>query len=111
MQESLNKIKAQHGGPAVPLVVDGKCGPKTKRAIQDFQLKQFGWTGTDGVVEPGRRTLARINQILFSNVSIDPNEHANIKLTYYSRSAHRAVSMLAGLPPTTRSIVIRERRP
>jgi hypothetical protein len=77
MQESLNKIKAQHGGPAVPLVVDGNCGPKTKRAIQDFQLKQFGWPGTDGVVEPGRRTLARINQILFSKVSIEPNEHAN----------------------------------
>ena len=53
MQESLNRIKAQHGGPAVPLVVDGKCGPKTKRAIQDFQLKQFGWPGTDGVVEAG----------------------------------------------------------
>ena len=65
VQQALNQIKPQQGGPAIPLMVDGRCGPKTNQAIQSFQLKQFGWPGTDGLVEPGKQTIARINQILF----------------------------------------------
>jgi len=64
----------------VKLVVDGICGPKTNKAIHDFQFKQFGFPGTDGVIEPGKQTIQRINQILFSNLPIDPNEQADIKV-------------------------------
>lgn len=107
IQESLNKIKPPQGGPAIPLKIDGKCGPKTNQAIQNFQLKQFGWPGTDGLIEPGKQTLARINQLLFSNTPVDPAEHANIKVKMVShmglvsRSIHAAQAnlMLALSPP------------
>ena len=103
----LNQIKPQQGGPATPLKVDGKCGPKTNQAIQSFQLKQFDWPGTDGLIEPGKQTIARINQILFSNQPVDPNEHANIKVKMVShmglvsRSIHaaQATLMMALSPP------------
>src|SRR5689334_17826706 len=54
IQDALNKIKPLHGGPDVPLDVDGKCGPKTNKAIHYFQLKQFGIKGADGLIEPGK---------------------------------------------------------
>ena len=40
IQALLDGIKPADGGPSAPLVVDGKCGPKTQNAIQQFQLKQ-----------------------------------------------------------------------
>ena len=73
IQGSLNQIQPSRGGPAVPLVVDGICGPKTNGAIQDFQFNQFGLRGMDGVIEPGKQTIARINQILFSSLPVDPS--------------------------------------
>jgi peptidoglycan hydrolase-like protein with peptidoglycan-binding domain len=79
IQESLNKIKPAQGGPAIPLVVDGKIGPKTNKAITDFQFKQFGIKGADGVIEPGKQTIQRINQILFSNLPIKPGDEAQIR--------------------------------
>ena len=107
IQESLNKIKTLAGGPAVPLVVDGKCGPKTKKAIVDFQFKQFGMKGADGVIEPGKQTIARINQILFSNLPVDPslNEEIRRKLVSHldivRRSIHAATTslLIAQSPP------------
>ena len=106
IQQALNQIKPQQGGPAIPLKVDGKCGPKTNQAIQSFQLKQFGWPGTDGLIEPGKQTIARINQFLFSNQPVDPNEHANIKIKMVShmglvsRSIHAAqASLMMALSP------------
>ena len=64
IQELINKVPVSEGGlpPDRKLVVDGLCGPKTKDAISKFQLKQFGWGGTDGRVDPGQQTLARLNQ-------------------------------------------------
>lgn len=61
IQQLLNNVSPYDGGPSPPLVVDGICGPKTKAAIQNFQLKQFGWSGADGRVDPGQQTLERLN--------------------------------------------------
>lgn len=80
IQSSLNQIKPLHGGPAVPLVVDGKCGPKTNKAIHDFQFKQFGIKGADGLIEPGKQTINRINQLLFSNLPINPADEVQIRV-------------------------------
>jgi hypothetical protein len=107
IQESLNKVKQIHGGPAVPLDPDGKCGPKTNAAIQKFQLKQFGWRGTDGLIEPGKQTITRINQVLFSNLPVNPSVNAEIRaklvshMNLVSRSVHAAQTntMLAMSPP------------
>ena len=60
IQNVLNQVPLGQGRPNPPLDVDTKCGPKTKRAIQEFQLKQFGWSGADGLVEPRRQTINRL---------------------------------------------------
>jgi hypothetical protein len=61
IQTLLNKVPAAAGGPSPLLAVDGICGPKTIAAINQFQIKQFGWKVADSTVEPGRQTLARLN--------------------------------------------------
>jgi len=62
VQELLNEVPATAGGPAPPLVPDSICGPKTIGAIQAFQLHHFGFSGADGRVDPGGRTLAKLNE-------------------------------------------------
>ncbi len=52
IQKLLNSIAPEHGGASPPLKVDGKCGDKTKGAIQKFQLKHFGWKLADSRVDP-----------------------------------------------------------
>lgn len=106
IQGALNQIKPAQGGPTIPLKVDGKCGPKTNKAIQDFQLKQFGFPGMDGLIEPGKQTITRINQLLFSNQPVDPAEHEAIKakmvshLDLVSKSIHAAqTSLMLAMSP------------
>ena len=60
VQELLNDVPVAEGGPYVKLTVDGKYGDKTLEAIQKFQLKQFGWGGADGLVEPYKQTHRRL---------------------------------------------------
>jgi Putative peptidoglycan binding domain len=64
IQDALNQVPTDKGGASPKLDVDGKCGPKTKNAIQTFQLKHFGWKGADQLIEPGKQTLAKLNEIL-----------------------------------------------
>jgi hypothetical protein len=103
IQAALNQVKEIHGGPTVPLKVDGICGPKTKAAIQKFQLRQFGWPGADGLIEPGRQTITRLNQVLFSNAPVDPSIKAQLvsHLDVVARSVHAATTncLLASAPP------------
>jgi hypothetical protein len=46
------------------LTIDGLCGPKTRAAISKFQQKYFGIRGADDLIEPGRQTLAKLNDLL-----------------------------------------------
>ncbi|MFN7935600.1 MAG: hypothetical protein U0R19_19875 [Bryobacteraceae bacterium] len=106
IQKALNQIKPIHGGPTVPLVVDGKCGPKTNAAIWNFQFKQFKAKGADGVIEPGKQTIQRINQLLFSNAPVDPSVNAEIRakvvqhFSIVARSVHaaQATVLMANAP-------------
>jgi len=64
IQEALNQVarKGAAGGAAPSLKVDGICGPRTKAAISRFQqvqLKIF-----DGVIEPNKKTIIRLNEII-----------------------------------------------
>jgi peptidoglycan hydrolase-like protein with peptidoglycan-binding domain len=111
IQEALNKIKPLHGGPEVPLDVDGKCGPKTNKAIRNFQLKQFGMKGADGLIEPGKQTITRINQLLFSGTPIDPGFNDDLKkqmvshLDLVARAVHAAqATILRAMKPATGGI-------
>ncbi len=61
VQQLLNKVPVNEGGPTPPLVVDGICGSRTVKAIQLFQVKQIGWSGADGRVDPNGPTHTRLN--------------------------------------------------
>ena len=63
IQQLLNDIAPANGGANPPLKVDGICGPKTKGAIQKFQLQHFGWKLADARVDPGGATLAKMNEM------------------------------------------------
>ena len=60
-----NRFSLQEGGPLIPLIVDGICGPLTKGAITRFQkkwdIKPVGWDVPDGIVDPGGRTNQRLS--------------------------------------------------
>lgn len=64
IQNALNKVPPVDGGPQTKLVTDGRCGEKTIKAIQNFQLKHFGWSGADGKIEPYKQTIAKLNEII-----------------------------------------------
>jgi hypothetical protein len=68
IQYALDQVAPIDGGPSPQLVIDGKCGPKTIGAIRDFQKKHFGWQGCDGRIDPGKQTLAKLNQLRNRNV-------------------------------------------
>jgi len=63
VQDLLNGVPMQQGGPNTPLKIDGLCGPKTTGAIQAFQSRQFGPTRADSRVDPGGPTLASLNEL------------------------------------------------
>ena len=62
VQDLLNQVPPGEGGPVVKLKFDGICGPKTKKAIQNFQLHHFGWPGADGRVDPKQQTISKLNE-------------------------------------------------
>jgi len=62
VQKLLNLVPADQGGPADKLDEDGKYGPDTRAAIRAFQTFYFGAQGTDGLVEPHRRTINKLNE-------------------------------------------------
>src|SRR5215204_3631701 len=64
IQEALNRVGPVNGGPVIPLVVDGFVGPKTVKAIEDFQRAQFPGKFPDGRIDPGQRTVGRLNELL-----------------------------------------------
>ena len=53
VQYLLNCVPVQRGGPTRELVVDGLCGPRSVRAIFQFQRVQCG--ATCDRIDPNRR--------------------------------------------------------
>lgn len=62
IQYCLDQVPPIDGGPGTPLKIDGLCGPKTLKAIRDFQQKHFGWAGCDGRIDPGKQTIKKLNE-------------------------------------------------
>jgi putative peptidoglycan binding protein len=64
IQDALNQVtvNGEAGGPIPFLDVDGICGPKTNAAIARFQQVQLQIF--DGVIEPNKKTIARLNEII-----------------------------------------------
>ncbi|MEP7366819.1 MAG: M35 family metallo-endopeptidase, partial [Acidobacteriota bacterium] len=70
IQSALIRVTPANGGADPNLAMDGICGPKTIAAIQKFQLHHFGWKGCDGLIEPGRQTINKIDEILGGGIPI-----------------------------------------
>lgn len=77
IQYGLDQVAPIDGGPNPSLVIDGKCGPKTIKAIQDFQRKHFGWQGCDGRIDPGKQTIKKLNEK--RNRNVFPSIPLNLK--------------------------------
>ena len=64
IQDLLNAARPTWGGPNPKLVVDGLIGPKTIGAIRQFQVHHFATVfRPDSKVDPGRRTIERLNEV------------------------------------------------
>lgn len=62
VQRLLNNVPPHQGGPNPKLVVDGLPWQKTQAAIRQFQRVQCGFQWPDGRVDPGQKTLAKLNE-------------------------------------------------
>lgn len=63
IQRALNQVPISQGRPTPLLVVDGLNGSKTERAIYIFQKQHFGAMHADARVDPGHRTIAKLNEL------------------------------------------------
>ncbi len=61
VQDLLNKVPADAGGPFPLLAVDGLPWQKTIAAIKNFQRVNLGFKFPDGRVDPNGPTLAALN--------------------------------------------------
>lgn len=60
VQQRLNSISSDDGGPYQPLAEDGICGPKTKWAIKHFQQRYWQELLGDGRIDPGKVTWKKL---------------------------------------------------
>jgi peptidoglycan hydrolase-like protein with peptidoglycan-binding domain len=67
VQSLLNDVPIARGGLGTKLVVDGLFGPRTGAAIRSFQQRHLGFS--DGVVSPGKRTIAKLLELTGSDPS------------------------------------------
>lgn len=102
IQEALNRVTVAGatGGPMPFLKVDGICGPRTNAAIarfQQVQLKIF-----DGVIEPNKKTILKLNEILEPVSDDDLKAKVRLALPIVARSIAAALrnlqAVIAGSP-------------
>jgi hypothetical protein len=72
VQELLNLVPAGAGGPRPQLTITGQVDDATYQAIVRFQKHQFGWS--DGVVDPDKITLHRLNALAAKSWPADRDE-------------------------------------
>ncbi len=69
IQELLNKVPPDRGGPVPLLAVDGLPWQKTVAAIKNFQRASVAIKNPDGCVDPNGPTLKALNEIEDSQVA------------------------------------------
>jgi len=99
IQEALNQVtvKGEPGGPMPFLVVDGIKGPKTQAAILQFQRVQVKAINPDGLVEPGKQTILRLNEIVAPLSKFDLNAKLAVALPLVRTALSAAVANLTAL--------------
>jgi hypothetical protein len=96
IQELLNLVQPGAGGPHPALTITGKVDDRTYEAIGRFQQRQFGWK--DGVVDPDKITLRRLNEIVDRHWPPNRDEILNGDKELATRVARNCFQRLAGNP-------------
>lgn len=98
IQDALNQVtvKGVAGGPMPFLAVDGICGPKTIAAILKFQRAQVPGV-SDGLVEPGRNTILKLNEILDPVSREDMERKVRAALPHVNRALNAALANLSAI--------------
>lgn len=96
IQDALNQVtaKGETGGPMPPLVVDGLIGPKTNGAIVKFQRERVKTINPDGLVEPGKQTILKLNEIVAPVSKFDLNAKLAVALPIARASLAAAIANL-----------------
>jgi peptidoglycan hydrolase-like protein with peptidoglycan-binding domain len=94
IQAALNAVTVNGhvGGPIPFLSVDGIKGPKTQAAINTFQRLQVKMITPDGVVEPGKKTILRLNELVAPLSKFDLNAKLAVSLPLVRAGLAAAVS-------------------
>lgn len=71
VQELLNRVPHNLGGPLEKLKVDGYCGRITNSAIEKLQAKQSGWNTVTSIIRPFDRSMQLLLTYDFSDVIDD----------------------------------------
>ena len=96
IQDALNQVTVQGvpGGPMPFLTVDGLKGPKTQAAIVKFQQTQVKSINADGLVETGKKTILRLNEIVAPLSKFDLNAKLGASLPLVRAALAAAVQNL-----------------
>jgi len=99
IQEALNQVTVQGvaGGPMPFLAVDGIKGPKTQAAILNFQQVQVRAINADGLIEPGKKTILRLNEIVAPVSKFDLNAKLAASLPLVRAALTAAVQNLTAV--------------
>jgi hypothetical protein len=112
IQDALNQVPEQDGGPNPPLKTDGLCYGKTQAAIKRFQSIACGFKWPDGLVEPGRKTHLKLQEYYvapspYSVLYVYTRLPAAVAWVYAARAACRdAEFALRGLPAAPRGLTL-----
>jgi hypothetical protein len=99
IQEALNQVTVEGaaGGPIPFLAVDGIVGPKTQAAILKFQQLQVTAIHSDGLVEPGKPTILRLNEIVAPVSKLDLNAKLAASLPLVRAALAAAINNLTAI--------------
>ena len=99
IQEALNQVTVRGvaGGPMPFLAVDGIKGPKTQAAIVNFQRVQVKAINADGLIEPGKQTILRLNEIVAPVSKFDLNAKLAASLPLVRAALAAAVGNLTAV--------------
>jgi peptidoglycan hydrolase-like protein with peptidoglycan-binding domain len=99
IQAALNEVTVEGvaGGPIPFLDVDGIVGPKTIAAILNFQQVQVTSINADGLVEPGKPTILRLNEIVAPVSKFDLNAKLAAALPLVRLALDAAINNLTAI--------------
>lgn len=98
VQRLLNTAHQRTGIPKKSIGEDGKVGPETIGAINEFQDSHLGFH--DSVIQPGKRTITRLNEIAAGGVGFGKGKQSALEAVplaiTWATGAQTALQRLTG---------------